>query len=69
MENSTRMIWKCGYCNDVVISYSHLVHDMNYCDCSKTAVDLENSYCRSQGMPVMISKKEYKEGKWRNIDG
>lgn len=58
MENSIRLIWQCEYCNDVVISYSHLRHDMNVCECGKSAVDLEDSYQRVAGKVKNISRKK-----------
>jgi len=64
IENPLRVIWKCGYCDDVLISYSHLRHDMNTCDCGKSALDLEEHYCRTIGKVNRISTKERKEGKW-----
>ncbi len=61
-----RLIWQCQHCDDVVVSYSHLRHDINYCECKKTAVDFEEYYSRIIGdkEPVTISLKEYKKGKW-----
>lgn len=63
-----RWIWRCVECKDVVISYSHLRHDMNYCDCGKTAVDLEEHYCRMVGKkPEVLSVKSLVDGKWVKI--
>ena len=62
-----RMIWQCELCQDVVISYSHLRHDMNYCDCGKSAIDLEQFYQRGFGKVKPISRKEQVDGKWVNL--
>ncbi len=59
---STRIIWSCNYCQDVVISYSHLRHNMNYCECGKSAMDLEEGYSRQMGDISIISKKSFQ--KW-----
>lgn len=68
MENyKVRLIWKCKKCKDVVISYSHLRHDMNYCDCGGSAVDLEKFYQRGMGEVKEISRKIYKDNKWVNV--
>ena len=65
MSKVVRLIWKCKACKDVVISYSHLGHEMNRCDCGKSAVDLEEFYCRILGEGVkFISEKELIDGKW-----
>ena len=52
-----RLIWKCEDCEDVVTSYSHLRHDMNYCECGKSAVDLEEYYQRNIGKVKEISRE------------
>ena len=62
--NKTRVIWKCKHCGDVVISYSHIPHDINYCDCGKSAVDLDGHYQGHKGSIEIISTKEYICGKW-----
>ena len=67
MENSIRLIWQCEYCNDVVISYSHLRHEMNWCQCGKSAVDLEDGYQRVTGKVKDVSKKKRVDGKWMTL--
>ena len=52
-----RLTWKCEDCEDVVISYSHLKHTMDYCECGKSAVDLEEHYQRNIGNVKEISRK------------
>ena len=52
-----RLKWKCEDCEDVVISYSHLKHTVNYCECGKSAVDLEEHYQRNIGNVKEISRK------------
>jgi len=64
---STRLIWQCPKCSDVVLSYSHLRHDMNTCDCGATSVDLEEHYSRTIGEPVVISQKVLEDGKWTQV--
>ena len=65
---STRIIWSCLDCDDVVISYSHLRHEMNFCDCGKSAMDLEDGYTRIIGDIESISVKEINdEGKWVKV--
>lgn len=63
-QEPIRLIWQCELCKDVVISYSHLTHDMNYCDCGESAVDLEEHYQRNIGNVKQISRKQIKNGKW-----
>tara|TARA_R110002020_G_scaffold303221_1_gene518584 strand:+ start:250 stop:450 length:201 start_codon:yes stop_codon:yes gene_type:complete len=63
-----RIIWQCTHCDDVVISYSHLRHEMNWCDCGKTAMDLEEGYRKEVGEPKVISVKEQGEsGFWERV--
>jgi len=38
--------WKCPLCNDIVISNSFRHHQMDFCKCGKTGVDLEEYGCR-----------------------
>lgn len=64
----TRKIWQCGYCGDTVVSYSHLQYDMNYCDCGKSAVDLEETYGREVGDIRTVSVKKFERGKWIRLD-
>lgn len=62
-----RLIWKCENCSDIVISYNYLHHDMNWCDCGKSAVDFENGYTRCVGNPSFLSTKELIDNKWVKI--
>jgi hypothetical protein len=41
--------WKCKLCNSVRISDSSIRHSMDYCECGKTGLDLEEGYCRIIG--------------------
>lgn len=62
-----RMIWRCQACSDVIVSYSNLRHDMNYCDCGKTGVDHEEFYTRICGDNFeVISEKIKINGEWKN---
>jgi uncharacterized phosphosugar-binding protein len=65
----TRLIWSCGKCGDVVISYSHLRHEMNVCGCGHSYVDLEEHYSREGGDVISISRKENIDGQWKEIEG
>ena len=40
---------------------------MNFCECGKSAVDLEEHYQRGSGKVKEISRKENINGKWVNI--
>jgi len=62
-----RLIWKCNLCDDVVVSYSRLRHQMNWCDCGKTAVDYEEEYSRGVGDPRTISEKIKIKEKWVKV--
>ena len=68
MEGCIRLIWKCNYCNDVVISYSAIKHDMNTCDCGMSFVDLEEYYMRVTGDIKEISKKIFKNKTWIKME-
>ena len=63
-EGSIRLIWQCEDCSDVVVSYSHLRHEMNFCDCGNSAVDLETPYEKFVGRVKEISRKKKTDGKW-----
>ena len=49
--------WRCEECGDKVTSYSDKRHDMNYCKCGKSAVDLEEQYARSIGSVKVLEIK------------
>ena len=49
-----KMKWKCGFCGDVVISDSKEHHKMDHCKCKKSAIDLEEDYCRCVGNPIEL---------------
>jgi len=66
MKEPIRLIWQCEYCKDVVVSYSNLRHDMNFCECGKSAVDLEEHYRRCIGKVKDISIKKNIDGEWVN---
>jgi len=67
MKNPIRLIWQCEKCEDVVISYSNLKHDINYCSCGETAVDLEEYYQKDIGKIKELSRKKKVGDKWQNI--
>jgi hypothetical protein len=49
--------WECVECGDKVTSYSYKRHDMNYCKCGKSYVDLEEWYARSSGTVNVLDIK------------
>jgi hypothetical protein len=51
------LTWQCKECKDIVVSYSNRRHDMNFCKCGKSAIDLEENYQRGMGNIKVISKK------------
>jgi len=65
--NVIRWIWQCNYCKDIVSSLSNKRHDMNYCKCGKSAVDLEEWYVRGMGDYKVISIEQKVDGKWQLI--
>lgn len=50
--------WQCSLCKDIITSKSKERHCMDYCKCKKTAVDLEEHYCRILGKPELIEEKD-----------
>lgn len=44
-----KVTWVCKYCNDIVVSNSKERHQMDYCKCKKSAMDLEEHYSRHIG--------------------
>lgn len=67
VKEPVRWIWQCGECEDVVVSYSHLRWNMNYCDCGESGVDLEEHYCRQLGPVKVLSIKKYVNDSWQQI--
>lgn len=67
VDKYIRLIWQCNDCNDVVVSYSHLRHNIDYCECGNSAVDLEEYYQRNTGNITELSRKQIVDGKWVNI--
>lgn len=67
-EEPVRWIWRCKECKDVVVSYSYIRHDMNWCDCGKCGVDLEQWYTRGVGPIEVLSIKKNVDGKWVNVE-
>lgn len=59
-----RHIWQCDECKDVIVSYSHLRHDMNTCDNGCSSLDVEEDYVRGIGKPITLSIKEWDGEKW-----
>jgi len=69
MIEAIRLAWSCGFCDDVVISYSDVGYDMNYCGCGCSAVDLEEYYQRNVGKVVEIRRHIRINGEWISNDG
>lgn len=67
MKRTIRLIWQCEICQDVVVSYSHLRHDMNVCHCGESGIDLEEHYQRGFGKVKDISRKELIDKVWTQI--
>jgi len=59
----SKICWFCYECNWVVISNSLEHHKMDYCQCKKCGVDLEEYHCRWLGKPTVIAR--FKNGKWK----
>ena len=51
------LTWQCEICKDEIISYSNKRHDMNFCKCGKSAVDLEHYYMRVHGKVKELMRK------------
>lgn len=47
--NHKIIIWQCTECNDIKISNSRQHHQMDFCKCDKTGVDLEEYLTRISG--------------------
>ena len=63
-EEKVKIAWVCDLCNWLTVSDSREHHQMDYCQCKKSAVDLETYMCRFLGVPRTIAR--FKEGdKWR----
>ena len=50
--------WRCPECKDLVVSTDTIRHQMDYCKCNKTAMDLEKEYTRLVGNPEIIERIE-----------
>jgi hypothetical protein len=50
--------WQCEKCEDIIVSHSNKRHQMDYCKCGKSYVDLEKHYERGSGYVKEISRKE-----------
>lgn len=67
-DRPIRLIWKCLDCKDVIVSYSNRHHDINFCDCRKSSVDLEKFSCGTSGYIEFISEKVLINEKWIKIN-
>lgn len=59
----TTIKWKCLLCGDIITSDSKDTHQMNYCSCGASAIDLEDSYCRMVGSQIQYLEKNGKKQK------
>ena len=57
-----KVVWFCPKCNWVCVSDSSIRHCMDVCKCGRTGMDLEEGYCRFQGMPIRLAI--FKNNKW-----
>ena len=53
-----RLIWKCISCGDIVVSHSNLIHTMDYCECGKSGIDLDEHSQGITGKIEEISRKK-----------
>jgi len=51
--------WQCDICKDVVISNTKKRHEIDYCKCKKSAMDVEEEYIRCLGKPITLLKYDY----------
>ena len=63
-DKHIKIAWYCKECLWLSISDSRLTHQMDYCKCGKTAVDLEYSYSRCMGFPIFVLKLVDNSKKW-----
>ena len=52
------MIWQCPKCKSIQYSNAFAHHQMDYCKCKESAVDLETYCCRYIGCPKVLKKKD-----------
>ena len=57
----TILDWKCGDCNSVQKSDSAKRWAMDYCDCGKSFVDLEEHYQRNMGEVIILNTAVFGE--------
>ena len=62
-----KLTWKCVKCNDIVISYSDVRHNINFCKCGESGVDLEEWYQRNTGNIKELKREEFIDNKWISI--
>ncbi len=61
----TILEWKCGYCDSIQKSDSSIRWQMDFCECGKSAVDLEQWYQRNMGSIIVINTTAF--GEIKNI--
>lgn len=52
------MIWQCLKCKSIQYSNAFAHHQMDYCKCQETAVDLETYSCRYMGSPEILERRD-----------
>lgn len=59
MKKYVYIKWKCRECGDIVISNKFRHHQMDFCKCGKTGVDLETYQLRMSGFPDEVERYNY----------
>lgn len=54
-----KIIWQCDECKDIQISDCSKRHQMDWCDCGKSAIDAEEYYTRCVGEVTYLKQIEY----------
>ncbi len=55
------MTWQCEICGSKQISRDSEKHTMDWCECKRSAVDLEKYYTRTVGKLKVLDTKEVEE--------
>lgn len=51
------MIWQCPKCKSIQYSNTFAHHQMDYCKCQETAIDLETYGCCYMGDPEILERR------------
>lgn len=66
-EGTIKLTWRCKTCKDVKTSYSTIRHNMNFCKCGDSGVDLEEYYQRTMGSVEDLSREKLVNNKWEKL--